>query len=185
MGSGLTASRLRRCGSPDEAQLLAGARVYALEFRAHIVRVLSYTQRKATIMQVNVTIMPDEPIVIMEYVGHPKDGIDRSQTDALDAFLLEVEQDYYFVVDVRRLSTEFMDVVSMLKLFQTQEDIPEKQSRRLAMPPVFVGGGAVVDIYIQKVLPKYFGVNDTPVFKDLDEALAFVRLENARRSKSA
>lgn len=131
-------------------------------------------------MDLKLEKLPDEPIIIMTLRGEIT-SVDlqlESQLDrAMERALQESEEPDYLIVDAREIGTSFKDLMALLKLLPRQDENPYEQFgvQEFAHPPVFVGSNQIVDTYIRKVLPGAFQTTDAPVFKNLEDALAYVR----------
>ena len=128
-------------------------------------------------MPVAVEQLPNQPIVIVT-VNTPFDPLKEMpvSTRQFNELIASIQGTIYRIIDVTRWSVPFNDLVNVLA-----SDTRGGVGADPRVHTVIVGSGEMVALGVKAMKQQQYGARETPMFASLDEALAFVNAELAKK----
>jgi len=127
-------------------------------------------------MPATVTKLADEPIIIVSFVGAGRSVMVRGvyAECATIAQAHPLYEEFYRIWDVRHATASFADVVEIILVARLQLPGGGLDPR---FTPVFVGSQELLFFMRDAFKKMLFGGVASPIFRELDEALEYVRFE--------
>lgn len=121
--------------------------------------------------------LANEPILIARYTGQVVVG-DVRHVFERSAELIEPDETVIFrITDMLHSTTDFSEVLKMAR--ELGSGVPGSTGDK-RIHPAIVGSGKWAKLFADTIQQKQYGGFHIPLFKDMDDALAYARLELSR-----
>ena len=129
-------------------------------------------------MSVVVEKLPDEPIIVVTYDGELNLEIVTTAFRQSAEIMDRLEGTVYRISDIRQGTSEFSDTMDIIhQIRETQNVSGSTLDPRLKA--VFVGTHILAEMYVDILKQSEYGGKEIPFFKDMDEALTYIREDMA------
>jgi hypothetical protein len=129
-------------------------------------------------MPVNIEKLPDEPIIVATIVGHFDVKMAREVFQKSADLAEQLPGHYYRVTDARQMDIGFGEMMRVIE--EASRGNPGSTSDR-HVTVVLVGTGDMLKLFADMMKTRQYGSTPTPIFKSMDEALAYIREDRTRR----
>lgn len=128
-------------------------------------------------MPVAVEQIPNQPIIVVT-VTEPFDPFKEMpvSTRQFQELTASIQGTIYRIVNVTRLKMLFNDLVNVLAA-----DTRGGAGADPRVRTVIVGSGEMVELGVKAMKQQQYGAKETPMFASMDEALAYVNAELAKK----